>query len=552
MQMYKKIALYLSLLGFGIIAGVFLSPLISSDNLFDQLEKYKFVFNTAYKNYVDDVSANALTEAAIKGMLGSLDPHSQYINKEEIQSVNEDMQGSFEGIGVQFDIINDTITVISPIAGGPSEAVGILAGDKIVKIDGVSAIGLKQDDVPKKLRGPKGTKVELDIFRPGMEGTLKFTIIRDKIPLHSVSAAYMFYGTDIGVISVNRFSATTHEEIVNAANDLRKQGMKRLILDLRNNPGGLLNQAFLVADEFLPGEGDTIVYTRGRAFDANEVFRARKGQQLENIPLIVLIDNGSASASEIVSGAVQDLDRGLVVGITSFGKGLVQRQIPLPDGSAFRLTISRYYTPSGRCIQRPFEDKNKYYRRFIDNLELQEGSNIDHTIEKMKREKGKDKIDLDLIPIYKTRSGRTVLGGGGITPDYIVKPDTITRLSAIIRSKNLFNMFINDYYNNAKDLKNIYKNNFDAFYKEFNVSDKDLSEFKKFVEKKDITWNENEFNLDKDYFKAVLKSLIANIIFDRNKQALILGDIDRQLQIAKTLFPEAEKIARMGQTRRKR
>jgi carboxyl-terminal processing protease len=358
--MYKKIALYLSLLGFGIIAGVFLSPLISSDNLFDQLEKYKFVFNTAYKNYVDDVSANALTEAAIKGMLGSLDPHSQYINKEEIQSVNEDMQGSFEGIGVQFDIINDTITVISPIAGGPSEAVGILAGDKIVKIDGVSAIGLKQDDVPKKLRGPKGTKVELDIFRPGMEGTLKFTIIRDKIPLHSVSAAYMFYGTDIGVISVNRFSATTHEEIVNAANDLRKQGMKRLILDLRNNPGGLLNQAFLVADEFLPGEGDTIVYTRGRAFDANEVFRARKGQQLENIPLIVLIDNGSASASEIVSGAVQDLDRGLVVGITSFGKGLVQRQIPLPDGSAFRLTISRYYTPSGRCIQRPFEDKNKY------------------------------------------------------------------------------------------------------------------------------------------------------------------------------------------------
>ncbi|HOQ49568.1 MAG TPA: S41 family peptidase, partial [Candidatus Kapabacteria bacterium] len=480
--MYRKISLYLSLLGLGIVAGVFLSPLISGDNIFDQLEKYKVVFNTAFKNYVDEVSASTLTESAIKGMLSDLDPHSTYINAEEMQRVDEDMRGSFEGIGVQFDIISDTITVISPIAGGPSEAVGILAGDKIVKIDGVSAIGMRQEDVPKKLRGPKGTKVELEIYRPGQKGTMNFTIIRDKIPLHSVTASYILEGTDIGVISINRFSATTHEELLNAANELRNQGMKRLILDLRGNPGGYLNQAFLMADEFLPGQGDTIVYTLGRMEDANEVYRSRRGNQLEDIPLIVLIDYGSASASEIVSGAIQDLDRGLIVGTTSFGKGLVQRQYPLQDGSAFRLTIARYYTPSGRSIQRPYKDKDKYFKRFMERFELEEGLNLDHTIEKMKAEKGKDKIELDSIPLFKTRAGRTVLGGGGITPDYIVKSDTITKLSAQIRSKNLYNEFINTRYNSGKELRAKYENNFSAFYKEFSVSNDDLKAFRKFVE----------------------------------------------------------------------
>ncbi|HOM05932.1 MAG TPA: S41 family peptidase [Candidatus Kapabacteria bacterium] len=550
--MYRKISLYLSLLGLGIVAGVFLSPLISGDNIFDQLEKYKVVFNTAFKNYVDEVSASTLTESAIKGMLSDLDPHSTYINAEEMQRVDEDMRGSFEGIGVQFDIISDTITVISPIAGGPSEAVGILAGDKIVKIDGVSAIGMRQEDVPKKLRGPKGTKVELEIYRPGQKGTMNFTIIRDKIPLHSVTASYILEGTDIGVISINRFSATTHEELLNAANELRNQGMKRLILDLRGNPGGYLNQAFLMADEFLPGQGDTIVYTLGRMEDANEVYRSRRGNQLEDIPLIVLIDYGSASASEIVSGAIQDLDRGLIVGTTSFGKGLVQRQYPLQDGSAFRLTIARYYTPSGRSIQRPYKDKDKYFKRFMERFELEEGLNLDHTIEKMKAEKGKDKIELDSIPLFKTRAGRTVLGGGGITPDYIVKSDTITKLSAQIRSKNLYNEFINTRYNSGKELRAKYENNFSAFYKEFSVSNDDLKAFRKFVESKEITWDEKDFETDKEYIKTVIKALLANIIFDRSKQALVFSDIDRQLQVAKTLFPEAEKIARMGQNKGKK
>lgn len=550
--MYRRISLYLSLLGLGIVAGMFLSPLISGDNIFDQLEKYKTVFNTAFKNYVDEVSPSTLTESAIKGMLSDLDPHSTYINAEEMQRVDEDMRGSFEGIGVQFDIINDTITVISPIAGGPSEAVGILAGDKIVKIDGVSSIGMKQEDVPKKLRGPKGTKVELEIYRPGQKGTINFTIIRDKIPLYSVTAAYILEGTDIGVISINRFSATTHEELLNAANELRAQGMKKLILDLRGNPGGYLNQAFLIADEFLPGQGDTIVYTLGRMDDANEVYRSRRGNQLEDIPLVVLIDYGSASASEIVSGAIQDLDRGLIVGTTSFGKGLVQRQYPLQDGSAFRLTIARYYTPSGRSIQRPYKDKDKYFKRFMERFELEEGLNLDHTIEKMKAEKGKDKIELDSIPLFKTRAGRTVLGGGGITPDYIVKSDTITKLSAQIRSKNLYNEFINNRYNSGKELRAKYENNFSAFYKEFNVSNDDLKAFRKFVESKEIKWDEKDFETDKEYIKTVIKALLANIIFDRSKQALVFSDIDRQLQVAKNLFPEAEKIVRMGQNKGKK
>lgn len=534
----------------GLISSFFVS--FSGDNIYAEMDKFKYIFNTAIKNYVDEVDSKKLTEAAIRGMLNELDPHSVYISADDMKEVNEEMQGSFDGIGVQFDVLNDTVTVIAPIAGGPSETAGIMAGDKIVTIDGVDAVGIDRETVPKKLRGEKGTIVKLAIHRQGVRDLLNFSIVRDKIPIYTVDASYMLDGTDIGVIAVNRFAQTTHQEMMEAAAKLKTQGMKKLILDLRGNPGGYLNQAFLVADEFLKHNGDTIVYTKSRFESFDEVYRTREGDQLEDLPLIVLINAGSASASEIVSGAIQDLDRGLVVGTTSFGKGLVQRQFPNPDGSAFRLTISRYYTPSGRSIQRPYQDKVGY-RNLMGRLELEEGANLDHALDKVKKafekenegKKDKDKLTLDSIPMYKTRAGRTVLGGGGITPDYIVKSDTITPLSVQIRIKGVYNEFVNNHLNSGKDIKDKYKGDLSKFIREYDISNAQMKDFRKLCEDKGVKWDDKDYAVDEDYLKLSIKAILANIIWDRSAQSQVFAKIDRQIMKASTLFDEAVKIANM-------
>ncbi len=540
----------------GIVIGMFISPLVSSDSVYDQFEKYKKVFGITVKNYVDDVDTQKLTESAIRGMLGELDPHSVYITAKEMKEVQEDFQGSFEGIGVQFDMINDTIVIITPISGGPSESVGILAGDKIIKIDGENAVGIDRNEVPKKLKGPKGTIVNVDIKRGNNSKLLPYSITRDKIPLHSVDAAFMFDGTDIGFIKVNRFAANTFDELSSSLNKLSSQGMKKLILDLRGNPGGFLQQAYMMASEFLP-KGDTIVFTKGRRPEFDEYLINTKTGEYGNIPLIVLINQGSASASEIMSGAMQDLDRGLIVGTTSFGKGLVQRQYEIGDGSAFRLTISRYYTPSGRSIQRPYKDKADY-RKLVGRLELEEGSNIQHALEKVKKDikkendeelakdnKSKNIVNLDSIPIYKTRKGRTVLGGGGITPDYIIKSDTLTDLSVDLRMNRIFYEYVNNDLDNGKSIKSKYNNNFKEFLKDFEVSDKMLKDFKKLAESKKIKWNDKEFEIDKDFIMGEIKGTIASINWGTEaRYEVFFSTMDRQVLKSLKLFPEAEKIVK--------
>jgi carboxyl-terminal processing protease len=469
-----------------------------------------------------------------------------------MKRVNEDFQGSFEGIGVEFDIINDTIVIVSPIPGGPSEALGIRSGDKIVKIDGESAIGLSRTDVPKKLKGPKGTVVEVDIKREGVKELLHFRIVRDKIPLNTVEAAFMVDGTDIGVIVVNRFAATTHDELVQALEKLTQMGMKKLVLDLRGNPGGYLNQAFLMAEEFIRA-GDTIVYTKGRLPEFDEVYISSGASVYANLPLIVLINSGSASASEIVSGAIQDLDRGLIVGETSFGKGLVQRQYDLGDGSAFRLTIAKYYTPSGRCIQRPYKDKDKY-RHLVGRLELEEGSYIydayNKIISQVKRmndtiKNAKDRINIDSLPIYYTRSKRVVFGGGGITPDYIIKSDTITRMTATIRSQNLFFEFIDkSLKKEVERIRNQYKD-FKDFKANYVISEQILNQFRKFVEEKKIEVKDSDWNTDKEYIGVYLKAQLARSVWTREQFLEILFTVDNQFKKALELFPEAIKIAKL-------
>lgn len=535
----------------GIIIGLFVQPTYSGDTIYTQFNKFRTVFNTAFRNYVDELDSEKMMEDAIKGMLQELDVHSVYIDKEKMKKVEEDFQGHFHGIGIQFDYLEDSITVISPLAGGPSAALGIQAGDKIVMIDDSNAVGIERSDIPKRLKGPKGTLVTVDIYREGEKELLHFDIIRDVIPNESLNAKYMIENTDIGYVSFGRFSATTHDEFMKAIRELNSRGMEKLILDLRGNPGGYLTQAFKIANEFLP-RGDTIVYTKGRLEQNNQFFKADGQGRLTDIPVIVMINGGSASASEIVSGAIQDRDRGLVVGRTSYGKGLVQRQYPLEDGSAFRITISYYYTPSGRSIQRPFKDKDKY-RSLFGRLELEEGANLDQAIENIKHKLRDsahvaEEINLDSLPLFHTRSGRTVLGGGGITPDYIIMPDTskLQDLTVQFRRKRLFTIFADHYLKEGgKFIKDKYEDDFASFYKDFKLNDGAWESFKELAESKEIEWNQEEFEIDKDFIELSISADISNIVWDRYNQIQFYHKIDRQLLRAIKLFPEAEKISNL-------
>lgn len=520
----------------GIGLGIAVQPVVSSDNIYDQVRKFSEVLNMAARNYVDEVDTQKLTEAAIRGMLDELDPHSVYITAKDMVKVEEDFKGSFEGIGVEFDIVNDTITIVSPIVGGPSDALGISAGDKIVRINDSTAIGLTREIVPKKLRGPKGTVVKVHIRRSGEKELLVFDIERDKIPLNSVDAYFMIDGTDIGYVTANRFSATTYDEIMKATRELRGKGMKKLLLDLRNNPGGYLDQAFRIADEMIP-DGQKLVYTKGRRPEFDEDFMSTPGGMLEDVPLVVLINGGSASASEIVSGAVQDLDRGLVVGETSFGKGLVQRQYPLGDGSAYRLTISKYYTPSGRLIQRPYDDKAKYYGG-EGRVEGDEGENITHDAD-TKDTTAKNR------PAYKTLSGRTVYGGGGIMPDYIVKSDTIAMLSRKLRSKNLFWATADEIMRTkGKDIRASYQQDMTTFLRSFKITDADIDRLKALAKEKDVEWVDADFAKDEEYIRAVVKAYVGRMLFNNAGFTAVMLSLDNQAKKAMTLFSEAAKVAK--------
>jgi carboxyl-terminal processing protease len=374
--------------------------------------KLNNVINYIQSEYVDTVNADELSNKAINSLLAELDPHSVYIPAEEFEHTNEQLEGGFDGIGVEFNIFNDTLIVISPLSGGPSATAGVMPGDKIINVNGkcIAGNGLKSDDVFKYLKGKKGTLVKLDVLRMGFKKLLPFNIIRDKIPMKSVDISYMIQPT-VGFIKISKFSSTTHDEFTKGFTVLKAQGLKSLILDLRGNPGGFLNEAVDLCDDFLDDK-KLIVYTQGNARPKQEYYATTKGV-FEKGKLVVLIDEGSASAAEIVAGAIQDNDRGTVIGRRSFGKGLVQEQSQLNDGSAIRLTIARYYTPSGRCIQKPYiKGKHEdYYEEEINRYKSGELLN-------------KDSIKFNKQETFKTLKGKTVYGGGGIMPDVFIGIDT--------------------------------------------------------------------------------------------------------------------------------
>jgi carboxyl-terminal processing protease len=515
-----------------LLAGAQLNRMFSGDNIFQQVGKFNDVLNFTYKYYVDDVDSQKLTEAAITGLLSQLDPHSVYLPASAMQKVTEDFQGSFEGIGIEYQVLNDTLLVVSPIVGGPSEALGILAGDKIVRINDSSSVGITQEGVQKKLRGPKGSHVKVTIVRTGIKEKLEFDIVRDKIPIYTVDAFFMV-DRQTGYINVNRFAATTHQEFMEALASLKASGMKRLVLDLRTNPGGYLEQAYKMMDELLP-KGKKIVYTKGRRAEFDEEYVASGAGKYQDVGLVVLVSNGSASASEIVAGAVQDWDRGLIVGETTFGKGLVQRQFELKDGSAFRLTTARYYTPSGRLIQRPYNrDKVKYQMEAFERDE-QEGENISHEAEKDSTR-----------PRFKTMGGRIVYGGGGITPDYIVKSDRLNEYSVQLRSKQVFLQSADRYLDgHGTELREQYGKDAAQFADAFEVTPQLLEEVKQVATAKGVAFNQELYEKDLRYVKAFTKAYIARGIWGNNGSAQVMLKEDAQFKKAMSLFPEAEQIAR--------
>jgi carboxyl-terminal processing protease len=393
-------------------------------------------------------------------------------------------------------------------------------------------VKITEADVRQKLRGPKGTKVRVVILRAGITGELDFEITRDKIPLYTVDASFMV-DDETGYITVTRFAATTYTEFVDAVGKLKQHGMKRLILDLRGNAGGFLEQAFKLTDELMP-KGKKIVYTKGRRSEFDEQYVSSGSAKFADIALVVLVNNGSASASEIVAGAVQDWDRGLIVGETTFGKGLVQRQFPLGDGSAFRLTTARYYTPSGRLIQRPYDgDKAKYQREPFEREET-EGENVEHNAEKDSTR-----------PVFKTAGGRPVYGGGGITPDYILKADRLSEYSVQLRSKLVFLEYANKYVDReGKNLREEYGKDVRRFASEFTVTPEMLEEVRAVAQAKKIEFKQDLYDKDLRYIKAFTKAYIGRSLWGNEGSARVMLAEDTQFRKAMTLFPEAEKIAR--------
>ncbi len=463
--------------------------------------------------YVDSVNNNKLVEAPIIEMLKTLDPHSTYISKDEVQEMNEPLEGNFEGIGIQFNIFNDTILVVNPIPGGPSEKLGIRAGDRIVKIDGqnVAGVGIKNNEVFKKLRGKKGTQVTVSIQRRGEKDLLDFTITRDKIPIYSLDASYMI-DKEIGYIKLNRFSATTMEEFKKAITKLKASGMKDLILDLAGNGGGYLNAAVDLADEFLD-DRKMIVYTQGLTSPRTD-YRATSNGEWQNGRLVIIVDEGSASASEIVSGAVQDWDRGLIVGRRTFGKGLVQRPFNLNDGSMIRLTVARYYTPSGRLIQKPYEKGfNEYSKEIINRYNKGELTNADsiHFPENQK---------------YQTLvSKRTVYGGGGIMPDIFVPLDTnaYTKYYRSLMQKGLIYRFVLQYMD--KDRENLKKSypSFSNFKANFEVKEAMLDSLASLAKKEKIEFTDEEKQTSAESIKNMIKALLARDLWDNSEYFEIIN-----------------------------
>jgi carboxyl-terminal processing protease len=526
----KRLAVYFPIIiALVLVLGILVGRYYSGSNaenrfiIIPKANKLDNVLNYIENEYVDEISKNDLIEKAIPKILEELDPHSQYIPAAELEKVNEPLEGNFSGIGIQFNMLNDTLVVIQTIANGPSQKVGIVAGDRIIRVDGDEVAGKKMpsDSIVGKLRGPKGTSVHVEVLRRNVEKQLGFDIVRDNIPLYSVDVAYMIKD-DIGFIKLNKFSATTEEEFVSSIARLREQGMKKLILDLRENGGGYMNAAVFIADQFL-NSNELIVYTQGKARQKQE-FRSSPGGLCTDLGVTILMDENSASASEILAGALQDNDKGTIVGRRSFGKGLVQEQKPLADGSALRLTIARYYTPTGRSIQKPYsKDLKDYYLDLNTRFIHGELENADSN-------KFADSLK------FVTPGGKTVYGGGGIMPDVFVPMDTVG-VSAYyldIRNQGLIYRFSLNYSDENRKVLSGLKSpqEFVKFLNGQNI----LRKFVAFAVKEGVKEKPKDIKMSEKILKVQLNAYIARNFLDNGGFFPIIQELDNTLTRALDTF----------------
>jgi len=511
-----------------LVAGGFMGGLLGGRVLADpqrpddELWTFGRVMSLIEDQYVGEVDSKELIENAIGGMLQSLDPHSNYLNLEAFTEMRDEQRGKFSGLGIQITKrgADKPLTIISPIDDTPADRAGLLSGDVIAQIEGQATIDLSVQDAVRLLKGDKGTRVKITIERPGLPEPFEVTIERDDIPIESIRVAFMI-GDEVGLVRISNFTSTTADELDQSIADLKAQGMTKLLVDLRGNPGGLLDQAVQVSERFIPEE-KLIVYTRGRINGSDQDYFAKRGVDRVDMPLILLVDGSSASASEIVSGAVQDHDRGLVVGESTFGKGLVQRVIPLQSGGALAVTTAKYYTPSGRLIQRDYSDLEQYY--------LQRGNGDEEGTDAPADDS--EKIKDEDREVFFTTSGRKVYGGGGIRPDYIVEsPKAPSILFDLLRENVVF------------DYSVLYVNTHANLKPGFDMDEKAMADFRTFLDRKDFEYDADAFAENQEMIKLRLRAQITRVKWDQDAESLVLANADPQVQKALTLFGEAAELA---------
>ena len=512
--------IYTSLVALGVAAGIILRPAGQRSFTSAPDNKLAEILNLVDAMYVDTVDFEQAEDDAINKFLNNLDPHSVYISAKDLQAVNEPLEGNFEGIGVEFNIVGDTIVVVTPISGGPSQQLGIQAGDRIVKVNGkkVAGIHIKNEDVTRLLKGKKGTQVKVSVFRRGAPQLIDYTITRNTIPIYSVEASYKL-NTQTGYIKISRFAATTYNEFTAALQELKKNGITKLVVDLRGNPGGYLEEVSKMVDEVLE-DGKLVVYTQGRSTSRSE-YKTKHAGLFEKGDLVVLVDESSASASEIFAGAIQDWDRGVIVGRRSFGKGLVQQPFQLHDGSALRLTVSRYYTPSGRCIQKPYEANTDAYEHEI----FERFSNGELTVEDSSKEaKGE---------VFKTHNGRVVYGGGGIKPDVFVPFDTTMRSAFLteVLSLGLLSKFAFSYHDDHKKELAGYTT-IEEFDKTFDSQHKLMEELLLFLKANKVNYTADELKISGQWMYTLTRALIARQLWKDNGYFYIINQSDKAISTA--------------------
>ncbi|MBX3044532.1 MAG: PDZ domain-containing protein [Candidatus Kapabacteria bacterium] len=525
----NSIILIIFILGFDTV--------LSKDEIDNQIEKINEVIKAASGSHVDNVESKKLVDAAIRGLLKELDPYSYYFTNEELEDIANNRSGSFYGVGFSSIWINDTLQIVNIAPNSPAEIAGLRIGDKILRINDNKIIAMDKFKVEKMFKGDKNTPLVFDIIKAGTNEIKNFRLRKVRLPLNSVDASYMIDGTSIGYIAVNRFMNSTYYEVLDSLSMLSERGMESLIIDFRGNPGGLIDQTYMFADEFI-SDGDDIIITKGKDPQFNIRYRSSPSGRFEKLPVVILIDSSTISAPEIFAGAIQDLDRGIIVGKTSYGKGVVQNPIKLSDGSELWLTVAKYFTPSGRSIHKDTTKYGKAQSRFEDRLILKDGMIFSHSVEVEP-----DYIHGDSVPVFTSKKGRPIYGGGGITPDFYVEESSFSEFTQSLINKNiLVKIALDIFISQGDSLIEKFYDDYQGFQNDFIINDDIKDKIRHLAEINKIDWENDKYIIDDELIKVSIKSIIAGMVWSNNEKYRILNSASNQFNKAVEVMPVAEKI----------